>query len=129
MTKTNNELLMMENDTQGNNDFMDIVTVDQRNPATLSESDNSMFYSSLKNDGSRESQVKLYSAINDSENALADHLGAQIAITDMVAHSIELEDEITKKTVQAIRVVVIDEEGNGYHAISEGVIFQLTKGD
>ena len=70
---------------------------------------------------------KTISAINDSENALADHLGAQIAITDMVAHSIELEDEITKKTVQAIRVVVIDEEGNGYHAISEGVVSSLQK--
>lgn len=125
--KPNDFMNIPTEDTQ--EELMDVVVVKENmSPASLfQETSNELFYSSITNDGSRQSQVKLFSAINDSENSLSDHLGQVIEVTDFVAHTVELEDEITKQPVKALRVVVIDVEGKGYHAISEGVVSSLQK--
>lgn len=75
----------------------------------------------------RASKIKLYNAISDSENALDDHKGDILEITDMVAHPIELEDEVTKEMVQAMRVVLLDKDGTGYHAVSSGVVSSMQR--
>lgn len=75
----------------------------------------------------RASKIKLYNAISDSENALDDHKGEVLEITDMVAHPIELEDEVTKEMVQAMRVVLLDKKGTGYHAVSSGVVSSMQR--
>ncbi|MGE7954933.1 hypothetical protein [Lysinibacillus xylanilyticus] len=75
----------------------------------------------------RKSKIKLYNAISDSENSLDDHKGEVLEITDMVAHPIELEDEVTKEMVQAMRVVLLTADGTGYHAVSSGVVSSMQR--
>jgi hypothetical protein len=91
------------------------------------ENTNQVFFSSIKNDGTRESAIKMYQAINDAENSLSDHLGEVLEITDMVAHAITLQDDVTKEDVNALRVVLIDKDGVGYHSVSSGVVSSLQK--
>lgn len=45
----------------------------------------------------------------------------------MVAHAITLEDEQTKENVDALRVVLLDKDGKGYHAASQGVVSSIQK--
>lgn len=75
----------------------------------------------------RASKIKLYNAISDSENALDDHKGVVIEITDMVAHPIVLADEITGEPVEAMRIVLVDKDGVGYHAISQGIVSSMQR--
>lgn len=103
----------------------DVVKADEVTPAIFEQTDAVMFSTIQAND--RESQVKLFNAINASENALADHVGEVIEVKDMVAHVIELEDEQTNEKVKALRVVLVTPDGAGYHAVSQGVVSALTK--
>lgn len=75
----------------------------------------------------RKSSVALYNAMNSGDNALADMVGIELEITDFVAHTVQLRDEVTKQPVDALRVVLIDKEGKAYHAISEGVVSSMQK--
>lgn len=129
MTKLNNEL------TQEVASQNEVVTyageevaaqdVTAFNPSIFEQPQQAVF-SSIQGDD-RETRIKVFNAVNASENALSDHLGEPLAITDMVAHPIELTDEITGKPVQAMRVVLLDAEGNGYHSVSQGVVSSLQK--
>lgn len=106
---------------------LDVVTVDKVTPSIFEASNsNEVFFSSIKSD-SRKSAVKVYNAINSSENPLADHRGEVLHITDMVAHAITLQDEVTGQDVEALRVVLVDKDGKAYHAISQGVVSSIQK--
>ncbi|TKI85600.1 hypothetical protein [Bacillus mycoides] len=105
----------------------DIVTVDKVSPSIFeAEGAKDLFFSSIQKTD-RKSAIKVYNAINSSENALADHKGEVLQITDMVAHAITLEDEVTKENVDALRVVLVAKDGKAYHAISQGVVSSIQK--
>lgn len=105
----------------------DIVTVDKVSPSIFeAEGGKDVFFSSIQTKD-RKSAIKVYNAINSSENPLADHRGEVLHITDMVAHAITLEDDVTKENVDALRVVLVDKDGNAYHAISQGVVSSIQK--
>ncbi|MFO6598826.1 hypothetical protein ACJS9P_16820 [Bacillus cereus] len=98
MTNTNqlntevNEIAVVDEQVNKN----DIVTVDKVTPNIFAaDGSKEVFFSSIQATD-RKSAVKMYNAINSSENALADHRGEVLQITDMVAHAITLEDEVTK---------------------------------
>lgn len=93
---------------------------------SIFENTNQALFSSIKVQD-RETQIKVFNAINGAENSLSDHLGEVLEIQDMVAHPITLQDEITKEDVQAMRVVLLTPEGVGYHAVSGGVVSSLQK--
>lgn len=90
------------------------------------ENTQAAIFSTLKAE-TREEKIKLYNAVNNSDASLDDNKGKTLSITDMVAHPVELLDEVTGELVQGMRVVLIDEEGKGYHAISQGVVSSMTK--
>lgn len=75
----------------------------------------------------RATNIKIYNAINASENSLSDFVGEILEITDMVAHPIELEDEQTGEKIKAMRVVLLTKDGVGYHSVSGGVVSSLQK--
>ncbi|MGG1343891.1 hypothetical protein ABE244_25705 [Bacillus toyonensis] len=104
----------------------DVVKAENVSPSIF-ENTNQLFFSSIQNDGSRESQIKIYNAVSDAENSLVDHVGEVLEITDMVAHTITLEDEVSKEDVEALRVVLIAKDGTAYHAISQGVVSSLQR--
>lgn len=103
----------------------DLVTGAAVSPSIFENTQTALFSSITVTD--RATQIKVYNAINSSENSLNDHLGEVLSITDMVAHPIELEDEVTKETIQAMRVVLLDKDGVAYHSVSGGVVSSLQK--
>lgn len=103
----------------------DLVVGAAVSPSIFENTQTTLFSSITVTD--RATQIKVYNAINSSENSLNDHLGEVLEITDMVAHPIELEDEVTKETIQAMRVVLLDKNGVAYHSVSGGVVSSLQK--
>ncbi|TSI12489.1 hypothetical protein FOT98_18375 [Bacillus sp. HY001] len=106
---------------------LDFVKADSVSPSIFeAEGNKQLFFSSIQAKD-RKSAVKVYNAINMAENPLADHKGEVLSITDMVAHAITLQDDITKEDVNALRVVLIAEDGKAYHAISEGIVGSMQR--
>lgn len=120
----NNANTIKENE----NEVLEVATVDvavNMSPAMFENTQTAMFSSITGTD--RATTVKVYNAINSSDNPISDNLGSVLEITDMVAHAIELEDEITKEKVQAMRVVLLTADGTSYHSVSQGVVSSLQK--
>ena len=84
-------------------------------------------FASIKDDGSRESKVAIFNAVNAPNEKLDDHKGEVLAIRDVVAHPISLVDENTGELVNALRCVLIAEDGTGYEAVSMGIASSLQK--
>lgn len=85
------------------------------------------FFCSIQDDGTRKSKVAIYNAINNAENSLTDFIGKPLEIVDVVAHPVTLTDEETGEIVQALRVVLIDKNGVGYTAVSQGITNSLAR--
>lgn len=85
------------------------------------------FFCSIKDDGSRESKIAIYNAINNKGDSLDDHKGEVLEITDVAAHPVSLVDENTGEVVDALRMVVIDKEGKNYDAVSQGIASSFQK--
>lgn len=115
----NEEVVTVQNEVVA----QDLVT--NLSPSMFEDTSSALFSTIQATD--RKSKIKLYNAISDSENSLDDHKGEVLEITDFVAHPIELEDEVTKEMVQAMRVVLIDKNGKGYHAVSGGVVSSMQR--
>lgn len=104
---------------------MQVAPVEQNDASYLMsqfyEGANQLFYTSMKlAEGDRGTAVKLYNALSDAES-LKDYIGQTFHVTDVVAHPVQLMDEQSGEIVTAIRVILIDEEGKAYAAISEGL--------
>lgn len=104
----------------------DAVAVESFSPAMF-ENPGAVFFSTIVNDGSRESSIKMYNAVNDAEFQVSECLGQELSITDMVAHPLEILDTETGELKKLVRVVLIDEEGNGYHSMANGVIESMKR--
>lgn len=87
----------------------------------------SFFFSSIKDDGSRESQIRIFNAINKADSKLDDHKGEVLEIKDVVAHPIELVDENTGELTECVRMVLIDKDGKGYESVSQGIFSSIKK--
>lgn len=77
-------------------------------------------YSSLKADD-QASRVALYNATSGS-TPLEDQIGVEFALANIVVTVVTLPDMQTKVPTDLPRVILIDDKGNAYHAIS-GVLF------
>ena len=110
----------------------EIMTINKADLAVASQLDNltnpnGNFFCSIQNDGTRTSQVKVYNAINSKGEALDDHKGEVLEIVDVAAHPVTLVDENTGEVVDALRVVMIDKNGQNYDAVSQGIASSLQK--
>lgn len=115
-----NEEVLVDNELVVTDDLVTEIS------PSIFENTNQAIFSSIKGTD-RATSIKIYNAINSSENSLSDHLGEVLEITDMVAHPIELEDDVTKEKIQAMRVVLLTADGVGYHSVSGGVVSSLQK--
>ena len=88
-------------------------------------------YSSIVDDGTSQTKIKIFNAINSPDRQVSDHIGDILEIVDVIAHPVELVNETTGEISQAIRTILIDKDGVSYVAVSQGVasaigkIFQL----
>lgn len=98
----------------------EIVAVGNVDLATeLSENATSIFCS-VKG-GDRKSKAKVYNAINNPEHKVADFINKVIMVKDVVVEEITLENEETGEFETAPRVVLIDDKGKAYQAVSAGM--------
>ena len=92
----------------------------------LSEGSNN-FVCSIPDDGSRTAKVAIYNAVQNADEQLSEHVNEVLEIVDIVAHPIQLPDERTGEVISAIRTVLIDKNGKGYQAVSNGICQALSK--
>ena len=97
-------------------DALTVITPDELMTPTSSR-----MYCSLKDDGTMESKGRIFNAINAPDEKLAEHIGEVISLQNIVAHPIKLADEETGEIIESLRVVLIDDKGKSYEAVSGGV--------
>ena len=114
MENTNNQLVVAQ-------DFAPVDLVEQlKNP-------NGQFYCSIKDDGTRKTKVAIFNAVNGADESIADHIGEVLEVVNVVAHPVQLADEVTGEVVNALRTVLIDKNGKTYTAVSQGITSALSK--
>lgn len=85
------------------------------------------FYCSIPNNGDRKSKIAIFNAVNGADEQIADHIGEVLEIVNVVAHPVELVDEVTGEAVHCLRTVLIDKTGKSYVAVSQGIASALSK--
>ena len=64
-----------------------------------------------------EGQAMAFAALADADD-LRDHLDETIYLTNYVAQAVEVNDAATGEVTEAVRVILIDKDGNNYSAVS-----------
>lgn len=77
------------------------------------------FYTSLSLN-TRADKMKMLKAINNSV-PLLEKVGGEIKIVDVVLQTVEIANESTGEIEGAVRITLIDEDGNAFHATSKGI--------
>lgn len=85
------------------------------------------FYSSIVDDGSRESKIKIYNALNESGERLSDQVNRVLTITDMAAFPVEIAAEETGEIINAMRMIFIAEDGTQYASVATGIYSSMQK--
>ena len=78
-------------------------------------------YTSIINDGTRESASKFYAAMNNPEFRVADFINKIIEVQDVLIEIRDIVNEDTGEVDRVPRVVLIDPDGKGYQATSKGM--------
>lgn len=81
-------------------------------------------WSSIQGD-TQTDRVKVLSAVTDAE-PLSEHLGETLNLRHVIAQATQIKDEKTGEINDAIRTILITEEGDAYAAVSVG-LFQYLK--
>lgn len=76
-------------------------------------------YSSLKAD-TFEGRIELLGAVTDAAK-ISDNVGVPIALRHIVVQAVDLVDAQTGEVTTAPRVVLIDDKGQAFYGISEGL--------
>lgn len=77
--------------------------------------------------GDRESKKMVYNAMNNPDHKVGDFINKTINLRDILAEEITLTNEETGEPQQAIRVVLIDDKGKSYQAVSTGIYNAVKK--
>jgi hypothetical protein len=83
----------------------------------------SRLWTTLPNDGSRAAAVIVENAMSDA-GSIRDHIGAVLEVENILLHDVVIEGE-SGEDIPAVRAVLIDSKGQGYAAVSNGVISSL----
>lgn len=81
-------------------------------------------YSSLKSD-TFEGRLELLGAVTGALK-IADHVNVPFNLKHVVIQAVELAEEMTGKLVTVPRVVLVDDEGNAFYGISDGLYRSVT---
>lgn len=105
-------------------DKSDIATVDMMEQLMSGEI---KFFSSIVDDGSRESKIDIYNAISREDKKIGECINEVIEVVDVVAHPITLPDEETGEIINTVRTILVDKNGNNYVGVSNGINSALTR--
>jgi hypothetical protein len=104
-------------------DTQALATIDLQNE--LSEKSTSTFCS--VQGGDRKAKALVYNAMNNPTHRIGDCINKKLKIKDVLAELIELESEETGEMQVVPRVVLIDEKGESYQAVSTGIFNAVKK--
>lgn len=76
-------------------------------------------FSTYKTDD-QEGKMNLFIALSDA-GSLGEHLNETINLANVVAQVVEVNDE-NNGTIEAVRVILIDDEGRAYAGVSNGLL-------
>ncbi|UWF80057.1 MAG: Single-stranded DNA-binding protein [Bacteriophage sp.] len=76
---------------------------------------------------SNDDKAKLYNALNSPEVRIADHIGKEINVKDVIIEPVEIVDEKTGEVRTTPRVTLIDVNGHTYTATSYGIYNSLKR--
>lgn len=83
-------------------------------------------FCSIKED-TLEAKKLVYNASNNPSHKIDDYINKEIALKDVFVEIIELANENTGELEQAPRIVLIDDEGESYQCVSNGIFGSLKK--
>lgn len=83
-------------------------------------------FCSIKED-SLEAKKLVYNASNNPTHKIDDYINKEIALKDVFVEIIELANENTGDLEQAPRIVLIDDKGESYQCVSNGIFGSLKK--
>lgn len=76
---------------------------------------------------SNDDKAKLYNALNSPEVRIADHIGKEINVKDVIIEPVEIVDEKTGEVRTTPRVTLIDVNGHTFTATSYGIYNSLKR--
>ena len=76
---------------------------------------------------SNDDKAKLYNALNSPEVRIADHIGKEINVKDVIIEPVDIVDEKTGEARTTPRVTLIDVNGHTYTATSYGIYNSLKR--
>ena len=71
--------------------------------------------------GDRATKARIFNAANNPEHKVGDMINKVINVKDVMAEMIEVANEETGEVSMAPRVVLIDDKGEAYQAVSQGI--------
>lgn len=124
----NQEVEVMDKQAVSETELMDLASANEISLDEFNPDQKPQIISSITFDPSdRETTAAVYNAMNDSDEALSDHLMKEIEVMDYVVHKVELMDEQTGALDEVFRVVFITPEGKSYHSVAGGVSRSLQR--
>ena len=78
-------------------------------------------FCSIAPTGDRKHDARIFSALNNPEFRISDYINKRIAVSDILVEIREIADEETGVIDVVPRVVLIDEDGKSYQALSKGI--------
>lgn len=84
------------------------------------------FYTSIVDDGTRESKIAIYNALNESGERLQDQVNKTLEIKDLAAFPVEIVSD-DGEIVNAMRMIFIGTDGTQYASVATGVYSSLQK--
>lgn len=78
-------------------------------------------YCSIQADGDRKSAAKVYNALNNPDDRIANMINQDIPVTDVLIEVTEIVNDETGDVSTVPRVVLIDDKGKTYQAVSLGM--------
>lgn len=76
---------------------------------------------------SNDDKAKLYNALNSPEVRIADHIGKEINVKDVIIEPVDIVDEKTGEVRTTPRVTLIDVSGHTFTATSYGIYNSLKR--
>lgn len=73
----------------------------------------------------RKSAAKVFNVMNNPEHRVGDYINKTINVKDVFVEIIEVENQETGEMEQAPRIVLIDDKGEAYQAVSKGIFNAL----
>lgn len=86
----------------------------------------SSIYSSFVAESNND-KAKLYNALNSPEVRIADHIGKEVNVKDVIIEPVDIVDEKTGEARTTPRVTLIDVNGHTYTATSYGIYNSLKR--